>query len=79
VIFTWLYVNSGGNIVLTTIFHAPQSFFVIVNQGISLEQQMWLMAGVYLAIGLIIVRFSGWNFTEQWRRRGSVVVTQNAQ
>jgi uncharacterized protein len=59
VIFTWLYVHSDGNIVLTTIFHAAQSFFAIVNEGIALEQQMWLMAGVYLAVALLIFSESG--------------------
>jgi membrane protease YdiL (CAAX protease family) len=46
VLFTWLYVNSNGNILLTTLFHAAQSFFVILNDGIRLEQQAWLMAVV---------------------------------
>jgi membrane protease YdiL (CAAX protease family) len=59
VLFTWLYVNSGGNILLTTIFHAAQSFFVIFNEGIGLEQQMWLLAGVYLAVALIIAILTG--------------------
>jgi membrane protease YdiL (CAAX protease family) len=55
VLFTWLYVNSSGNILVTTLFHAAQSFFVIVNEGISLEQQMWLMAVVYPVVAFIIV------------------------
>jgi membrane protease YdiL (CAAX protease family) len=59
VLFTWLYVNSHGNVVLTTIFHAAQSFFVIVNEGIPQEQQAWLMADVYLAVALIIAILSG--------------------
>jgi hypothetical protein len=59
VLFTWLYVNSDGNLVLTTIFHAAQSFFVIVNEGIPLEQQAWLMAGVYLALALLVAILSG--------------------
>jgi membrane protease YdiL (CAAX protease family) len=59
VLFVWLYVNSNGNIVLTTIFHAAQSFFVIVNEGIPPEQQAWLMAGVYLALALIVAILTG--------------------
>jgi uncharacterized protein len=55
VLFTWLYVNSDGSIVLTTLFHAAQSFFVIVNEGLTGAQQAWLMAGVYLAVALIVV------------------------
>lgn len=65
VIFTWLYVNSGGSVILTTLFHAAQSFFVIVNAGIGLAQQSWLLAGVYLAVGLIIVIIAGSNLTRK--------------
>jgi membrane protease YdiL (CAAX protease family) len=59
VLFTWLFVNSDGNILLTTLFHAAQSFFVIVNEGIALNQQAWLMAGVYVVAALILVLVSG--------------------
>lgn len=65
VLFTWLYVNSGGNIVLTTLFHAAQSFFVIVNQGITMDQQSWLLAGVYLAMAIIIAVIAGPNLTSK--------------
>ena len=65
VLFTWFYVNSGGSIVLTTLFHAAQSFFVIVNQGLSSAQQSWLLAGVYLAGALIIVIIGGSNLTRK--------------
>ncbi len=53
VLITWLYVQTGGNILLTSLFHAAQSFFVIVNEGLPLTRLVWLMAGVYLAIALI--------------------------
>jgi hypothetical protein len=65
VLFTWLYVNSGGNLVLTTLFHAAQSFFVIVNEGITIEQQAWLMAGVYLALALIVAILAGPHLSRQ--------------
>ena len=65
VLFTWLYVNSGGSIVVTTLFHAAQSFFVIVNHGISLEQQTWLMAGVYPVVALIVVIIAGPSLTRK--------------
>jgi membrane protease YdiL (CAAX protease family) len=63
VLFTWLYVNSEGSIVLTTLFHAAQSFFVIVNEGLTGTQQTWLMAGVYPAVALIVVLASGSRLT----------------
>ena len=65
VLFTWLYVNSDGSIVLTTLFHAAQSFFVIVNDGITGTQQAWLMASVYLAVALIVVLATGSRLTRR--------------
>jgi membrane protease YdiL (CAAX protease family) len=59
VLFTWLYINSGGSILVTTIFHASQSFFIIVNDGIPLEQQAWLIAVVYSILALIVVVITG--------------------
>jgi membrane protease YdiL (CAAX protease family) len=65
VIITWLYINSGGSILLTTLFHAAQSFFVIVNEGLMVTQQAWLMAGVYLAVALIVVLVNGSRLTRR--------------
>ena len=75
VLFTWLYVNSGGNIVLTSLFHAAQSFFIIVNEGLTGPQQAWLMAGVYLAAALIIVLATGSKLT----RRPVTTISQTVQ
>jgi hypothetical protein len=44
------------------VFHAAQSFFVIVNDGITLEQQIWPMAGVFVTIALIVALIEGPRF-----------------
>jgi hypothetical protein len=75
VLFTWLYVNSDGSIVLTTLFHAAQSFFIILNDGITGPQQAWLMAGVYLSVALIVVLVTGSRLT----RRPVARVSQTVQ
>lgn len=75
VLVTWLYVNSDGSIVLTTLFHAAQSFFVIVNEGLTGTQQAWLMAGVYLAAALIVVLATGSRLT----RRPGARISQTGQ
>jgi membrane protease YdiL (CAAX protease family) len=54
VLATWLYISTNGNLLLTSLFHAAQSFFVIANDGITLGQQTWLMAGVYLAAAVVV-------------------------
>ena len=75
VLLTWLYVNSDGNIVLTTLFHAAQSFFIIVNEGLTGTQQAWLMAGVYPAAALIVVLATGSRLT----RRPVTRISQTVQ
>lgn len=55
VVIAWLYIHTNGNILLTSLFHAAQSFFVVLNDGIPPTQQAWLMAGAYLAMAVIVV------------------------
>jgi hypothetical protein len=45
--------------------HAAQSFFVILNDGITIGQQTWLMAGVYLAAAVIITIAAGPSFARK--------------
>jgi uncharacterized protein len=65
VLATWLYIRTNGNLLLTSLLHAAQSFFVIVNDGISLGQQTWLMAGVYLAAAVVIALAAGPSFAQR--------------
>lgn len=59
VVLTWLYVQTGGNIVIPIVFHAGQSLFVFLNEGITLTEQLWLLTVVTLAYSLVIVFFFG--------------------
>jgi uncharacterized protein len=68
VAMTWLFLRGGGAILLTSVFHAAQSFFVIVNEGIPLEQQVWLMASVYVVAALIIAIVAGPRFAHSPQR-----------
>jgi membrane protease YdiL (CAAX protease family) len=65
VLITWLYLRTDGKILLTSLFHAAQSFFVIVNQGIPPTNLVWLMTGVYLALALIVVIVAGSSLTRK--------------
>jgi membrane protease YdiL (CAAX protease family) len=57
VILTWLYIQTQGSLIIPILFHAGQSFFVFLNGGITLTQQLWLLTVLYLAIafGLILL------------------------
>lgn len=65
VLITWLYMRTDGNILLTSFFHAAQSFLVIFNDGIPAIQLVWLMAGVYLVLALIVVLATGSRLTRK--------------
>jgi membrane protease YdiL (CAAX protease family) len=65
VLATLLYIRTNGNLLLTSLLHAAQSFFVIVNDGITLGQQTWLMAGVYLAAAVVIAIAAGPSFARK--------------
>ena len=65
ILATWLYIRTNGNLLLTSLLHAAQSFFVIVNDGITMGQQTWLMAGVYLAVAVVITIAAGSSFTRK--------------
>jgi hypothetical protein len=62
VAITWLFIQTRGNIVITSLFHAAQSFFVVFNEGISVAQQLWLMAVVYIALAFVVTILFGLNF-----------------
>jgi uncharacterized protein len=73
VLTTWLYVNTGGNLVLAIVFHAAQNFFTIVNEGIAFAPMAWLMLGVYLSLALIVVILTGRHLTQQPSGRCGIV------
>jgi membrane protease YdiL (CAAX protease family) len=61
VILTWLFVRTGGSIMMPILFHAGQNLLVIVNGGIPLTQQLWLMTIVTLPMAAILMLFFGPN------------------
>jgi membrane protease YdiL (CAAX protease family) len=61
VVLTWLYIQTGGNIVIPIVFHAGQNILVFLNEGISLTEQLWLLTVVTLAYSLVIFFFLGAN------------------
>lgn len=61
VILTWLFVQTHGNLVIPILFHAGQNFFVFLNEGITLTEQLWLLTVLSLAYSLVILFFFGAN------------------
>ncbi len=53
IVITWLFIHSGYNVLLVSLFHAAQSAFGFVNEGISPLHLTWLMAAVWAFAGLL--------------------------
>lgn len=49
VVITWLFVRSGYSLLIAILFHAAQSFFGFLNEGIEPLHMTWLMAVVWSA------------------------------
>lgn len=49
VVITWLYVRSSYSLLVAILFHAAQSFFGFLNEGIEPLHVTWLMAAVWSA------------------------------
>jgi membrane protease YdiL (CAAX protease family) len=63
ILLSWFYIQGGCNIILTSIFHAAQSFFLVLNEGVTLSQQAWLMAVVFCATAAIVI--ASWSFSSR--------------
>lgn len=59
VIITWLFVNTQGSLVIASLYHAAQSYFVVFNDGISGSQQSWLLGMMNIALVLVLVLLFG--------------------
>jgi membrane protease YdiL (CAAX protease family) len=61
VILTWLYVQTRGNLVIPILFHAGQSYFVFLNGGLSLTQQLILLTVMTGMISFVLILIYGPN------------------
>jgi hypothetical protein len=61
VVLTWMYVQTQGSLVIPILFHFGQSYFVFLNGGISLTQQLWLLTAITTAISLVLILIYGSN------------------
>lgn len=53
VVITWLFVSSGRSLLVAILFHAAQSAFGFVNEGLSPLQIHWLMTLVWSAAAVL--------------------------
>jgi len=65
VALTWLYIQTGGNIVIPIVFHAGQNFFVFFNEGITLDEQLGLLTIAALVYALAVFFFFGVNLVQR--------------
>jgi len=73
VVLTWLCIQTQGNLVITILFHFWQSYFVFINGGISLTQQLWLLTAMTTAISLVLILVYGPNLQRSPVKETAVV------
>lgn len=79
VVLTWLYMQTGGNIMMPILFHAGQNFFVFLNEGITLTQQLWLLTIVTLAYSLVIFFLFGANLRSRHMNKPAMVNVKSVE
>ncbi len=52
ILFTWLYLNTAGSLLIATIFHAALNLFSL--SGVALSRDIWLKAVVYSVAAIIV-------------------------
>jgi hypothetical protein len=79
VVLIWLYIHTGGNIVIPILFHAGQNFFVFFNEGITLTRQLWLLTVVTFVYSLVILFFFGTNLRSRRMNEPAMVNAKPAE
>ena len=52
ILFTWLYLNTAGSLLIAIIFHASLNLFSLA--GVEPSRDIWLRAVVYSVAALIV-------------------------
>jgi membrane protease YdiL (CAAX protease family) len=53
VVITWLFIRSGQSLLAVIFFHAAQSAFGFLNEGVAQVHVLWLMTAVWSATGVL--------------------------
>jgi membrane protease YdiL (CAAX protease family) len=61
IVLTWLFIQTGGNLIIVTLCHICMNYFGIFNEGISAVGNAWLAAIVTFVIALILTLMYGPN------------------
>lgn len=58
-LFTWLFQNTRGSLLIATLFHGAYNTFGLVNPSLDPASRWWLYALVYLGAGLVVFLAAG--------------------
>jgi membrane protease YdiL (CAAX protease family) len=78
VILTWFYVQTRS-VPLVALLHLSQTFFGVVNHGLGLVEQSWLMAAIYVAAAIMVTLLAGARFVQRAESRAAVPVPAQAR
>jgi uncharacterized protein len=61
VLFTWLYLHTGGSLLIATLFHGAINSFGFVNTALDPASRWWLTGAVYIAAAVLVSIVAGLN------------------
>jgi CAAX protease family protein len=75
VLFTWVYLHTGGSVLIATLFHGAVNLSQgLLLGGIDPAREYWLLAAVYAAAALVLVVAAGPNLTRKPEASAEAVV-----
>lgn len=61
VLFTWLYLRTGGSLLIATVFHGAINSFGFVNNALEPAARWWLTGVIYVAAAVLVSVIAGLN------------------
>jgi membrane protease YdiL (CAAX protease family) len=65
ILFTWLYLHTGGSLLIATLFHGAINSFGFVNSALDPASRWWLTGAVYVAAALLVSIIAGLNLARK--------------
>jgi membrane protease YdiL (CAAX protease family) len=73
IIFTWLFVQTEGKLLLVILFHLGFNFFPMLIGGLSVEQSLWLQTIVNLVTAVVLIFSFGPNLQRSIASQSAVL------
>lgn len=59
IVFTWIYQNTGGSLLMATLFHGSSNIAMVLYARIDPGWMPWLKSSISMLAALAVVLFTG--------------------